>query len=93
MFFTSFSLHYLSAVVDYWSAEKNKMLKIDLKKVPSPNIFLHDYVGTMTKLFMKKKSHFTILLSTDDKSPRFSFKKKMLTPGTAQSHKNPSRYI
>ena len=39
------------------------MLKIDLKKVPSPKFFLHDYVGTMTQLFTKKKSHFTIPLN------------------------------
>ena len=35
---------------------KMKMLKIDLKKVPSQKKkILHDYVGTMTQLFMKKK--------------------------------------
>ena len=36
--------------------KKMKMLKIDLKKVPSPKFFLHDYVGTMAQLFTKKKN-------------------------------------
>ena len=36
--------------------KKMEMLKIGLKKFPSQNFFLHDYEGTMTQFFTKKKN-------------------------------------
>ena len=46
-----------SAITNYWSAEKIKMVRIDHKKVSSQkNIFLHVYLGTYNDpTFYEKK--------------------------------------